>query len=79
MRKPSSVPELNKNGRDQALANGALAQAGNIGNACGTPLLLLLLSVGGPGLMIALVVACYVAAIVAHLWLAKRRQIQRCV
>lgn len=71
----AAVPELNKSAGDQALANGAFAQAGNIGNACGTPLLLLLLSVGGFGAMMVLVVACYVAAMLAHLWLARRRRI----
>lgn len=42
----ASVPELNLRSADQALANGAPAQTGNIGNAFGTPLLLMLLAVG---------------------------------
>ena len=69
----ASIPELNPDVADQALANGALAQAGNLGNACGTPLLLALLALGGTGAMIAAVAACYVAGIAAHVALARRR------
>ena len=69
----ASIPQLNKTAPKQALANGTLAQAGNIGNLCGTPLLLLLLSSGGVLAMIALVVSCYIAAIIVHLVFARRR------
>ena len=69
----AAIPELNPDPREQALANGALAQSGNVGNACGTPLLLGLLGAGGFGAMIALVVLCYVAAIAVHARLAVRR------
>lgn len=69
----AAVPELNKKPSEQSLANGALAQAGNIGNFCGTPLLLWSLSAGGLAAMIVLVMACYVAAIVIHLYLVRRR------
>ena len=70
----ASIPELNPEAAEQALANGALAQAGNLGNACGTPLLLALLGAGGLGAMVALVVGCYVAAIAAHALLGARRR-----
>ena len=69
----ASIPQLNKTAPQQALANGTLAQAGNIGNLCGTPLLLLLLSSGGLTAMISLIIACYIAAITVHLVFAKRR------
>ena len=69
----ASVPQLNKTVPDQALANGTMAQAGNIGNLCGTPLLLMILSAGGTQAMIALVVACYITGIILHVVFAKRR------
>lgn len=69
----AAIPQLNKTAPQQALANGTLAQAGNIGNLCGTPLLLLLLSSGGVTAMISLIVTCYIAAITVHLVFAKRR------
>lgn len=75
----ASIPQLNPRAADQALANGALAQAGNIGNACGTPLLLALLSVGGFGAMIALVTGCYAAALLAHATMAGKRKATRAV
>lgn len=69
----AAVPELNERTNERALANGALVQAGNIGNACGTPLLLLLLSTGGPPATIGAVALCYVAGLAAHAWLARLR------
>ena len=72
----ASIPQLNKTASEQALANGAFAQAGNLGNLCGTPLLLLLVSSSGIHAMIALVIACYVAAIMIHLFFARRRKIE---
>jgi len=69
----AAIPQLNKTAPEQALANGTLAQAGNIGNLCGTPLLLLLLSSGGVTAMISLVVTCYITAITLHLIFSKRR------
>ena len=69
----ASIPELNPAAADQALANGALAQAGNLGNACGTPLLLALVAAGGAGAMLAAVIACYVAGVAVHVALARRR------
>ena len=70
----ASVPQLNPDRAGQALANGALAQAGNVGNACGTPLLLALLAGGGFGLMVAVVVGCYASALAAHAAMARRRR-----
>lgn len=70
----ASIPQLNKTGSSQALANGTLAQAGNIGNLCGTPLLLILVVAGGMSTMSMFVVMCYVLAIIVHIILAKRRK-----
>ena len=69
----AAVPQLNVNAREQAEANGAMAQMGNLGNTLGTPILLLV--VGGYGLtgLMITVLACYSAGIVAHLWLARIR------
>ena len=69
----AAIPQLNNAGTNQALANGTLAQAGNIGNLCGTPLLLLLFSYGGNVAMITLVVACYAIAIYAHVLFGRGR------
>lgn len=69
----AAIPQLNTTASRQALAYGTLAQAGNIGNLCGTPLLLVLFSYGGTEAMIALVVACYTTAICVHLYFARRR------
>lgn len=70
----ASIPQLNETGADQALANGTLAQAGNMGNLCGTPMLLGIVLVGGVSAMITVVVMCYVFAIGVHSVLAKRRE-----
>lgn len=69
----AAVPQLIKSTSNQALAYGAMAQTGNIGNLCGTPLLLFLHNSGGIKTMITFVVACYIAAIVFHIALSRRR------
>ena len=70
----AAVPELNRSDADRALSNGALAQAGNVGNACGTPLVLAAVAAGGAGAMIALVIGCYAVGLAAHAWMARRRR-----
>jgi len=70
----ASVPELNPTPADQTLANGALTQAGNLGNAIGTPLLVAVHAGRGVGAMMLVVVACYVAALAASALLAARRR-----
>jgi len=69
----AAIPQLNTSSAHQALSNGAQAQAGNIGNLCGTPLLLLLLSYGGMRAMIATVIVCYLVAIFLHAYFARQR------
>ncbi|GAB4271085.1 MAG: MFS transporter [Pararhodobacter sp.] len=70
----AAVPALNADAEDRALANGALAQMGNLGNTLGTPLLLLAAQrLGDAGLGAAVGLACG-AAIVVHLALAQARR-----
>jgi len=70
----ASIPELNPHPSDQALANGALAQAGNLGNAVGTPLMVWLHAISGVGALLAFVMLCYAAGIGALTVLARRRR-----
>ncbi|MEQ8480432.1 MAG: MFS transporter [Hoeflea sp.] len=71
----AAVPELNPGLPERALANGGLAQMGNIGNGLGTPAALAILTLGnGLGLPLFLVFS-YGAAIVLHLYLARRRNL----
>lgn len=70
----AAVPQLNHTAHHQALANGTIAQAGNVGNALGTPLLLTLLATGGFKAVIAMVVFCYVAALCSHAVFANKRE-----
>ncbi|MBA5764758.1 MFS transporter, partial [Vibrio sp. 404] len=60
--------------QDRALANGAMAQTGNIGNTLGTPVLFALASLGGHGVMMATLCALLLAGAAAHwgLHLARR-------
>jgi nitrate/nitrite transporter NarK len=69
----AAVPDLNENIDNRAKAYGAIAQMGNLGNLCGTPLLIAIISIWGfPGIVFA-VSAIYLAAVVAHLWLSALR------
>ena len=69
----AAVPELLDRAEDQARANGAMAQMGNLGNSIGTPLLLVaILSFGLWGFVLFAVLA-YAIGIGLHVWCAKRR------
>lgn len=70
----AAIPQLNTTASNQALAYGTLAQAGNIGNLCGTPLLLFLIHYGGTKAMIALLVTCYAMGICAHIGFDRQRK-----
>ncbi|MEM8540317.1 MAG: MFS transporter [Pseudomonadota bacterium] len=65
----AAVPSINEEIDDRAKAYGAMAQMGNLGNLCGTPILLAVLSFSGFIGMVLAVVGCYLAAILAHQWL----------
>jgi len=67
------VPELNVTPQDRALANGAMAQTGNLGNLIGTPILLAVLGYGGQSAMIMLVVGLYIIGGLLHVFLRSAR------
>ncbi len=71
----AAVPQLNERVVDRALANGGLAQTGNLGNTVGTPVMLATVAMFGyGGLMMALfLVFCAGAAI--HLAMGAARRI----
>jgi len=69
----AAVPQLNASLPDRALANGGIAQAGNIGNALGTPAMLAIASTGAATGLPVLLIGCYVAAILIHLAMARSR------
>ena len=69
----AAIPQLNSEAKNQAYANGAMAQMGNIGNACGTPLLLSLLIYLNFSALIFAVIGCYVLGISLHLYFARQR------
>jgi hypothetical protein len=68
----AAVPELNSGAREQALSHGVIAQAGNLGNLIGTPVLLYAADrVDGEGVFI-VVAVLYAFAILAS-WSLQRR------
>jgi predicted MFS family arabinose efflux permease len=67
------VPELNAATQDRALANGGLAQMGNLGNTTGTPVMLSVIAVAGYGGLALVLVAAFLAGLALHLALAARR------
>lgn len=69
----AAVPQLNTDAAAQAKANGAMAQAGNIGNTLGTPVLAAVIVLGGYSALILTAVVVICAAIAMHLWMAHRR------
>jgi MFS transporter, DHA1 family, inner membrane transport protein len=69
----ASIPQINHDPADRALANGALAQMGNLGNFIGTPILLAMTgAMGLTGLVIFGVVA-YCGGAAVHLSAARMR------
>ena len=70
----TAIAQLNQTAESRALANGALAQMGNLGNMLGTPLMLAVLGLTGVPGMTAVVAACYGAAFLTHLTLGRARR-----
>ncbi|MBO6637269.1 MAG: MFS transporter [Roseitalea sp.] len=70
----AAVPQLNADTADRALANGGLAQTGNLGNTTGTPLLIAIISVTGFAGVPWFLVGCYLIAIAIHVALSRRRR-----
>lgn len=69
----AAVPELNISLEGRALANGGIAQTGNIGNALGTPAMLAVVATGADTGLPTLLIGCYASAIIVHLALARGR------
>ncbi|MCV6584602.1 MAG: MFS transporter [Marinibacterium sp.] len=69
----AAVPQLNATAQDRARANGAMAQAGNLGNTLGTPLMVLVLVQAGYGGLTWVTLALLLCGAGAHLLLAARR------
>ena len=70
----AAVPQLNPGLSERALANGGLAQMGNIGNALGTPMALAIMSFGSDLSLPLFLMTSYGAAIITHLVLARMRK-----
>jgi predicted MFS family arabinose efflux permease len=71
----AAVPYLADTAETRALANGAMAQAGNIGNTLGTPVLFYVATTGGYRAMMLTLAAVLLAGFAAHcvFWLRRRR------
>ena len=67
------VPELNESAADRANANGVFAQAGNLGNTIGTPILLAVITVSGYAGMLVVSAVLLVVGAAAHMFLAQAR------
>ncbi len=70
----AATVQLNKTAEDRALANGAMAQMGNLGNALGTPILLAILSIFGITGLLLTICGLYLAGGLAHVLLSQRRK-----
>ncbi|WP_136634324.1 MFS transporter [Pseudooceanicola onchidii] len=69
----TAIPQLNPDPADQALANGALAQMGNLGNLLGTPVLLAMVTPMGFDGAILFALIAYAGCAAVHLHAAARR------
>jgi MFS family permease len=70
----TAIPQLNPDPADQALANGALAQMGNLGNLLGTPVLLTMTAPMGYDGAILFALLAYLGCAGVHLHAAARRR-----
>ena len=70
----AAVPQLNHGADSQALANGAMAQMGNIGNTLGTPIMAAALVGMGYIALPLLAGGAFTFGLIAHLWLGRIRQ-----
>jgi len=69
----ASVPELNEVAETRSLANGGLAQMGNLGNTIGTPVMLAVIAGAGYGGFMTALLILFLVGATAHLLLAQRR------
>ena len=70
----TAIPQLNPDPADQALANGALAQMGNLGNLLGTPVLLMMTAPMGYDGAILFALLAYLGCAGVHLHAGARRR-----
>ena len=70
----AEIPELNKTANDQALANGAMSQMGNLGNLISTPIMFALFSAFGTWSIYGMLSVCFGTAIAVHLFLTALRR-----
>ncbi|MEO0636693.1 MAG: MFS transporter [Pseudomonadota bacterium] len=70
----AAIPQINQTDHDRALATGALAQTGNIGNLIGTPLLLMAASATGLTGVVGFLSFAYICGLAVHLALAQMRR-----
>ena len=68
----AAIAQLNQSAPDRALASGAMAQTGNLGNTIGTPIMVLVLYGIGYGGMMAVLIAMFAGGLAVHTLLARR-------
>lgn len=70
----AAIVQLNASAENRALANGAMAQMGNLGNTLGTPVLLTILSASGTTGLLLTVGCLYLAGGLMHVLLSRKRK-----
>jgi len=71
----ASVPQLNPSREDQALANGAIAQMGNLGTTLGLPLMLLMTDNWAVSGLVAFIATLYLLGAGSHQLMRRRRML----
>ena len=69
----TAIPQLNPTPGAQAEANGALAQMGNVGTTCGTPILAVLVAKAGIAGFLGFALTLFACGFFVHLAMARRR------
>lgn len=70
----ASVPQLNADPSEQAQANGAMSQAGNLGNALGTPLMVGAVAFAGYDGLMMTALLLFIGGFLVHLVLGRMRR-----
>ncbi|OIQ45159.1 MAG: hypothetical protein BM558_04935 [Roseobacter sp. MedPE-SW] len=70
----ASVPQLNLGDAERAQAGGVLAQAGNLGNTIGTPLMVLTLGLAGFEGLMTVLLSLFLGGFLVHQFLAQKRK-----
>ena len=65
----AAVPQLNETDAARAQSSGVMAQAGNLGNTIGTPLMVMMLAVSGYSGLMVLLAVLFLAGVLSHLLL----------